>query len=314
MPITLSRLGQINATGNDRAGFQTVFETEVLTAFETVNVMRDKHLVRRITSGKSARFPATWKAVADYLTPGNEISPLAIKHGERVINVDGLLVASAVIYDLDEAMNNFDVRSIYTAELGRALAVLYDKQVLISAVLAARAAATISGGYGGSAVTSATIGSDSSVLAAALFTAAQTLDEKDVGEDMRFCILKPAQFYLLAQNTNVINKDWGGAGAYSDGKVLRVAGIEIVKSNNLPTTTITSSPAGAHNTYHGDFSVTRGVVMKREAVGTVELLDLSTEMGRRIEYQGDQMVARMAVGHGILRPECAVELRTGTPA
>jgi len=44
------------------------------------------------------------------------------------------------------------------------------------------------------------------------------------------------------------------------------------------------------------------------AVGTVKLLDLRTEMGYDIRRQGTLLVAKYAVGHGILRPEAAVNL------
>ena len=39
-------------------------------------------------------------------------------------------------------------------------------------------------------------------------------------------------------------------------------------------------------------------------------MDLAIESGYDIRRQGTLMVAKMAVGHGILRPESAVELKT----
>lgn len=49
-----------------------------------------------------------------------------------------------------------------------------------------------------------------------------------------------------------------------------------------------------------------------DAVGTVKLLDLAQEMAYDIRRQGTLIVSKYAVGHGILRPECAVELKTTT--
>lgn len=53
-----SRIGQINAVGgsyaNDNALFLKVFSGEVLTAFAQKTVMMGRHMVRTITSGKSA--------------------------------------------------------------------------------------------------------------------------------------------------------------------------------------------------------------------------------------------------------------------
>jgi len=120
----------------------------------------------------------------------------------------------------------------------------------------------------------------------------------------RVAVLRPAQYYLTAQTTNVINRDWGGAGVYADGTVLKVAGVQIVKSNHLPSTNVASGPSA----YQGDFSNTQGLVMHKAAIGTVKLLDLALEMDYDIRRQGTLVVAKYALGHGILRPECAVEL------
>ena len=51
--------------------------------------------------------------------------------------------------------------------------------------------------------------------------------------------------------------------------------------------------------------------MHRSAFGTVQLMDIATQMSGddiAIMYQGTLMVAKMAVGHGVLRPCAAVEL------
>jgi hypothetical protein len=307
---TPSRLGQVNASGATDALFLKVFSGEVLTAFDRVQVMQNRIRTRRISSGKSAQFPVTGTATASYHTPGAELNGAnAIKANELVISIDGLLVADVFISNWDEAVNHYDVRGNYAHQLGQALANTFDRNALQVGYLAARASATISGGNGGSALTNSVYGTDAEVLASGLFAAAQKLDEKDIGPDNRFAVVRPAQYYLLAQSTKVLNKDWGGAGAYSDGKVLRIAGVEVVKSNNLPQANI-SANTGENNTYSGDFSNSRALVMTNEAVGCVKLLDLAVEKEYQIQRQGTLMVAKFALGMGILRPECAVELKT----
>ena len=47
----------------------------------------------------------------------------------------------------------------------------------------------------------------------------------------------------------------------------------------------------------------------KEAIGTVKLLDLATESEYQIERQGTLFVAKYAMGHGVLRPECAVAVK-----
>lgn len=315
---TRSNPGWINATSDgsweqDNAMFLKVWSGEVLTAFEETNVMKNLHLERTIQSGKSASFPATWKARARYHTPGTPIlGNNQMKHNERIIKIDDLLIADTFIYDLDEAKNHYDVRQIYTKELGNALAREYDKACLRVSVLTAREAATVEGAYGGSVVKNTAAASDGEVLAGMAFAANQIFDEKDVPENERYLIVKPAQYYLMAQTTKLLNRDWGGSGVYADGKILKVAGLSIVKSNNVPMgENIASATAGENNDYFGDFTDTVAVAMHKTAIGTVKLRDLvlqKTGNDFEVMYQGTLFVAKYAMGHGILRPECAVEI------
>jgi hypothetical protein len=311
-----SRFGTIANAGDAKALFLKVFGGEVLTAFEETNVMMPRHTVRTIASGKSAQFPTTGKFSAAYHTPGQELLGTLNNHNERIITIDDLLVAHTFIASIDDAMNHFDVRSIYSQRLGAALAVQMDKHLLQQAVLAARAAG-VSGAPGGTTLNRTAVGAtnfatSSGDLVKALFMAAQVLDEKDVPQEGRYAFVRPAQYYLLAQNTDILNKDWGGAGVYADAKVLRVAGLEIVMSNHLPSTNLatnTGVEAGTDLKYRGDFTNVTALVMQKEAIGTVKLMDLAMESEYDIRRQGTLMVARYAVGHGILRPESAVEIR-----
>lgn len=301
-----SRLGLIQGGSDNTALFLKVFSGEVLAAFEKATVFKDRTLSRSITSGKSAQFPAVWRTSAAYHTPGAEITGDVIPMNEKVITIDGLLLSSSFISNIDEAMNHYDVRSQYSKECGLALAYQYDKNVAQVGVLAARSAATFTGGDGGSSLTNASYGTDAAVLASGLFSAAQALDEKAVPTEDRAAYFRPAQYYLLAQNTTVINQWYGGQGSISEGNVLKVGGLEIVKSLHLPSTNITTGVA----TYQGDFSKTVGLVMHKSAVGTVKLMDMATEAAYDIRRQGTLVVAKYAAGHGVLRPEAAVELKT----
>ena len=314
---TASRLGVVNGAtptnfATENALFLKIFAGEVLTAFDENNVMKDLHTSRTIQSGKSASFPVMGKTSAAYHTVGTPLlGTQSVNHNEVVINIDDLLVADTFISDIDDAKNHYDVRAEYSRLLGMALAKQFDLQTMRVGLLAARSSATVTGGNGGSAITSANARTSGADLAAAIFDAAQAMDEKDVPENERVALVKPEQYYNLVQTTNVINRDWGGAGVYADGTVLRVAGIQIVKTNNLPTTSI-SAASGENNTYNGDFSNTAALVMQKQAIGTVKLMDLAVEQTTgdfNIMYQGTLMAAKYAMGHGVLRPECAVEIK-----
>lgn len=309
--LTLSRLGQKNSAGDANSLFLKVFAGEVLTAFEEHNAFLTRHSIRTITSGYSAQFPATWKATASYHTPGTQILGQSIGHNERVITIDDLLISPVSIARIDEAKNHYDVRSEYSKQTGAALRKAWDRNIARVAVLAARASATVSGANGGTIVSAAGTKTSADTLVTAIFAAKQALDEKDVPEEDRTCFLKPAQYNLLVSSGHkALSTDYnpGGNGSMASGKIWRLAGFELVMTNHLPTTN-ESADSSIPAAYRGDFSLTSALCMHRSAVGTVKLLDLAVEMEYKIDYQATLIVAKYAVGHGILRPESAVEIR-----
>ena len=270
--------------------------------------------VRTISSGKSAQFPVVGTNSTSYHTPGNEITGTQVKHSEKIINIDDLLISNAFIANIDEAKNHYDVRSIYTSEMGRALANKVDQHLLQLSVLAAQASATITGGDAGTQITDADAKTNAASLISSIFECAQALDEHDVPSEERFCVVPPATYYLLVQNDKILNRDFGAErnGVYADGTVIKVAGVNIVKANTAVTafTDQSSSISGTNNTYNVDASNVAAVVFHKSAIGTVKLMDLAMESEYDIRRQGTLMVGKMALGHGILRPESAALIKT----
>ena len=311
---TVSRIGQVNGANDVNALFLKVWSGEVLATFMRENKMLGMTQVRSISSGKSAQFPVIGTTSASYHTPGNEIVGTSVKHNEKTVNIDDLLVSSAFIANLDEAKSHYDVRSIYTSEMGRALANTVDKNLLQLAVLSAQASSTITGGNGGTQITDADANTNATSLIASIFECAQALDEKDVPSEDRFCVVKPDIYYQIVQNDKILNRDFGanGNGVYSDGTVIKVAGINIVKSNTAVTAYADNSSAvsGTNNTYNVDAQYVVATVFHRSAIGTVKLMDLGMESEYDLRRQGSLMVAKMALGHGILRPESATLIKT----
>ena len=335
---TASRLGLVNNTGTAvDALFLKVFSGEILTTFEEFNVMKGLHTMRTIANGKSAQFPVTGIADAQYHTPGQNIADATngylsqIKHAEKVINIDDVLVASTFIANIDELKNHYDVRSIYAQELGKALAKRFDLATMKTLAAAARSAATITGGKAGIQVDSNSggVGALSGTeIQAALFTAAQRLDENDIPDDgQRFAILKPKDYYtLISSGEEVVNRDFGGRGDVASGRIPMVAGINLYKSNhlsdiaaNLVSVTTGDGSASVKNDvfggtsfgegYNGNLVATEIIGGHPSAIGTVKLLDLATESDYKVELQGSLFVAKYAMGHGILRPEAAFEIK-----
>jgi hypothetical protein len=315
--LTMTRTGQANSAGDSSALFLKVYAGEVLTAFEQASVTMDKHVIRSINSGISAQFPLVWKTAAteyayingagDTGTTGIALDGTIIHKNEKVISIDGLLIADHFVNNLDEAMSQFEVRSIYAKEAGIALGTQWDQNVLQQGVLGARSSTLITGGNGGSVLTNASYSTSGVTLGSGLFDAAEQLDENNVPESDRYMFIRPAQYYLMAETTDLINRDWGGSGVYSEGEVMKVAGIHIVKTNNLPISNISSSQVTAHD---GDFSTTKALVMHKSSVATVKLLNLAVETEYSIKNQGWIIVAKYAMGHGFIRPEGCVEFKT----
>ncbi|MEW5249916.1 major capsid protein [Microbulbifer sp. 2201CG32-9] len=313
---TVSRLGQANLTGDAKALFLKVFSGEVLTAFETSTILKELTRQRVISSGKSAQFAATFRANSGYHTPGEEIVGKQIAHNEVTITIDDLLISDAFIANIDEAANHYDVRAPYSRELGLALARDYDKNIARNLVLAARGGALFSGDQGGGTLNDADSDTSATSLAGSIWAGKQAMEEKDVPVDTQRvnAALKPAQWYLLAQEpTLILNRDVDGDGSYSKGSFSMIGGVNVVKSNNLPWGANDSANADIPAKYQVNMGTTTGVVFTEEAAATVQLLGLGMESEYDIRRQGTLMVAKYAVGHGALRNKCAFEIRTGNP-
>ena len=275
-----SRIGSINSATDKNALFLKVFSAEVLATFMRENKMLGMTSVRSISSGKSAQFPVIGTTSAAYHTVGNEIVGTEVKHAEKIISIDDLLLSSAFLANLDEAKNHYDVRSIYSSEMGRALANKVDQHLLQLSVLAAAASTTITGGSGGENVIDADCKTNAASLITSIFDCAEALDEKDVPTQDRWCVVAPSIYYNLVENDKILNRDFGGTnGVYSDGTVIKVAGINIVKSNTAVTAFTDQSAAisGTNNTYNVDASTVGAVVFHKSAIGTVKLMDLAME-------------------------------------
>lgn len=356
-----SRFGQNRLAGDTDALFLKVFSGEIITSFEEANVMMPLHRVRTISSGKSAQFPVAGVASAQYHTPGESLLTTGattgygstasgattgmsvafdggstkygtkFAHSEKTILIDDVLVASTFVADIDEMMNHYDVRSIYSTEIGRALAYTADKNLIRTVIAGARRTTDRFGGsnsaYLGAQIDlsdqTPTVASEE--LIAALFDAAQKMDEKNVPMDGRYAVLTPANYYKLVNGDGAkiaINKDYGGNGSIAKGAIVEIAGIRVFKSNHIPQVSETNA-TNVHNSSgvkndvfatngvgygQANFSATQGIVFQTEGVGTVKLMDLSVESDYITERLGTLMLAKYAMGHDVLREECCFEL------
>ena len=257
MAAQLTRPGQSNGTGDARALYLKLFSGEMFKGFQNNAIARDLVMRRTLQNGKSLQFIYTGRTTAEYHTPGNSI--LGDSNGrppvaEKTITVDDLLISSAFLYDLDEVLSHYDMRSEISRKIGYALAEKYDRLIFRAIAKGARQASPVqSVGSGDGLVsteepggTQIQVGTGSGTtadafnaqhLVTAFFDAAAALDEKGVSQDGRVGVLNPRQYYSLIQevgNNGLINRDEQGAGLQSGKGVVEIAGIKIYKSMNIP--------------------------------------------------------------------------------
>jgi len=315
-------VGQVNATGTEDALFLKVFAGEVLTSFERASKTQGADMERSIASGKSATFPVMGRVGASYHTAGAEITGSDINHNEKVITINDLLISSVFLSNIEEAKNHWDVRSAYSQEIGRALAFTKDKHILQTIGQAAQGTANVADASYASGtvltntgIASATASTAANAMIDSLFDAAKQLDANYVPSEGRKCFMRLEEYYKLANATNAVNVDFSGKGSIADGKVLKIAGIELVPVAHFVSSNVNSgvdqgsATAGGSNPQAVDLSNYVALVSHPSAVGTVKLMDLGVEKEYDIRRQGTLMVAKYAMGHGVLRPEAAVGIK-----
>lgn len=319
--------GKGQSASDKLALFLKVFGGEVLTAFKRRSVTMDKHMVRTIQSGKSAQFPVMGRTAGFYLLPGEDIDDKQgeIKHTEKVITIDGLLVAAVMIFDIEDAMNHYDVSSEYSAQLGEALAISADGAVLAEmAKLCNLPAASNENieGLGEASVLPIGKAADltdpearGKAILKGLTLARAKLTKNYVPAADRFFYTSPEDYsaILAALMPNAAN--YAALIDPETGNIRNVMGFVVIEVPHLTVggsgddLTGTNQKHGFPATATGDVRVAKdnlvGLFNHRSAVGTVKLKDMALERARRANYQGDQIIGKYAMGHGGLRPEAA---------
>ena len=225
-----------------------------------------------------------------------------------------MLVASAFVAEMDELKNHYDVRSIYSKEMGQALAKTVDQNLLQLAILASQASANITTDLnGGLVITDSDANTNMDSLIASIFEGIQRLDENDVPDAGRYIVVNPDIYYKLANVDKLVSRDFSSNnGDFGKGSVVAIGGVPVVKSNTAVSAYADNSSAvsGANNTYNVDGQYIVATLFHSSAIGTVKLKDLVLETTYDPRRLGTLMTARMAVGSNILRPESSVSIKT----
>ena len=337
----LKRLGQIKGTGGSWAagataqdGYKALFlklgSAEVLSAFEENCVFRNKLKERNIRGGKSMAFPISGKQIAAYHQPGTEITGATNDPSdlnERILTLDSLMVADASVAEIDELMTYWPARQEITRELGRSLAYEWDRRACRIIFAAANTATeplakAINTGRTGSTITlgapytdaAATRQEKGDALVNAIFDARIAMERKDVPTDNLYAVFGPEDYYAITMSSRAINTDFtsgGGNGSIATGKTMMVAGIPLYSSNVVTQDAYTLVAGDNNAEYAQDLSSNKGLVFHRDCAGVLSLLSPALQVTSgdwNVSHQATLLLARQALGMGVLRAECAVSI------
>lgn len=355
----LTRPGQLNGTGDENALFLQKFSGEVLAQFKNATKFAELTQSRTLSGAKSAIFPVINDATSKYHTAGESVYGTDdgqtstylsnIKGKEREIFADDPVLSGVFVPRIDELKNHWEVRSRYSTEIGNALAQRMDYQILSTIYAASKQDADFytNGVSATGASKSLVVASNDATVGANLitsaFAAAQKMDEMNIPKEGRIFVVRPKQYYILSQVKDLLDRDYVQSnGDYSRAEVLRVAGMRIMVTNNMPTTEnvagavfeyttgqtlVRNHPhAGAGGTstsgYTTNDDATPGsktgwnhlaaLAFHPQATGTVKMAEISSEMERSVERRGTLLLSSYVAGHNVLRPECAIGLHADT--
>jgi hypothetical protein len=241
--------GANNGGSDRRALYLKLFSGEMFKGFQNNTIARDLVMKRTLKNGKSLQFIYTGRTTSEFHTPGNSIlgnSDGAPPVAEKTITVDELLISSAFLYELDETLAHYDLRSEISRKIGYALAEKYDRLIFRAITRGARKASPITKtNYvepGGTQIRVGSTTNESDAysptgLVNAFYDAAAAMDEKGISSDGRVAVLNPRQYYELIQDvgeTGLVNRDAQGTSRQKGNGIVEIAGIKIYKSMNIP--------------------------------------------------------------------------------
>jgi len=241
--------GVNTTTDNKRALYLKLFSGEMFKGFQNNTIARDLVMKRTLKNGKSLQFIYTGRTTAEYHTAGKSIlgnDEKAPPISEKTITVDDLLISSAFVYELDETLAHYDLRSEISRKIGYALAEKYDRLIFRAIARGARMASPVDMSNfeepGGTQIRVGSTTNDSDAfnagnLVTAFYDAAAALDEKGVSQDGRCGVLNARQYYQLIQqvgDNGLVNRDAQGTSRQKGNGIIEIAGIKIYKSQNIP--------------------------------------------------------------------------------
>ena len=243
---------QTSQAPTNRNNLKDLFTLEVLSYFYKKNVFRPLLRTRDIPEGnKSAVFEVSGKAAKGVLfKPGDTLDKKGVPHARKIINIDGLVVASDWIFKLDDWLAYWDVRHEHAQALGVQLAEAVDRNLFASILKAAATdkalvknpdgtEKTLSGkvinmpNTSQSIVKVSDINSKEKVILffEAVRKARTTFRKMNVYDQELYLAISPSMYEKLFNYLDLISADYKGSGSIAEGELPRLFGFNIVESN-----------------------------------------------------------------------------------
>lgn len=317
---SLSRSGQNNQAGSDRALFEKKMQTDILRYFQSTNIAKELITNKTIENGKSAAFPIIGNAAAVYHVAGTLIEGDNIAATEREITIDDMLIAFSYVPDIDDAMVHYDANSAYNESIGRALGKRYDQDAfrmvaragnIVDAATALAAGLLVFADDVYSTTVTFAVAADEviggKVYAKIVEAISQWVSSDLVGEPV--IVLQPSSYFALLNNPANTGMTWSSDEASQSGRVPMVLGHKVYTTPHLPQADDSANTA-INAKYRFNFTKTVGLVFSKEAVASLQLLALTMRSDYVPTRLSTLIVGKMLVGFGTLNHSSAIVLKS----
>ena len=290
--FNIVRPGQQNQAGSISANHLEEFTGVVESTIERKAALKGWIPMRAVKGTSTITNFAVGESTLQKATPGMPIDGTGTDFAKRTLTVDTVILARAVLPLLETFQTSYDSRKEIGMEHGKKIAKFYDQSFFIQAIKAALFTESTYKGSGASGKPAGHFGGSQQVLAAAgdsldpakLYAAVANLfvkmEEKDVDPrtDDVMITLKPAEFYTLLQNEQLIDGTYKTSeGVSIQAHLLKAYGVPVISSNNFPGgSTIASHLLGS--AYDGDFTKVVAAAFSPRALLAGETIPLTTDV------------------------------------
>lgn len=286
------RPGQSNQSGSVSALHLEEFTGVVESTIARKAALKGWIPVRPVKGTSTITNFAVGESTLQKATPGQPIDGTGTDFAKRILTVDTVILARAVLPLLETFQTSYDSRKEIGLEHGKKIAKFYDQSFFIQAIKAALftestykgsgASGKPQGHFGGSQQTLAAAGDslDPAKLYAAVADLFVKMEEKDVDPrtDDVMIALRPAEFYSLLQNEQLIDGTYKTSeGTSIQGHMLKAYGVPVISSTNFPGgSTISGHLLGT--AYDGDYTKVVATAFSPRALLAGETIPLTTDV------------------------------------